>query len=175
MQVWSGMYSKSIVAKSGCPVLGQTLVNSGQMCLIVKLRCGAGFGKVSKMLDMMRRLQIISGPPFCLLFEPYGWDPDQTNFEAALVSEIGSVPFLSKARSLNSPYAMYLETKKFYCNHFFCQRAIIYTRVHKITTPSNIEILTPFADFLFESKKILKIIFGFSYSYSYNVSSKLAL
>lgn len=43
----SGMYSISIVAKSGNPVFGQTLVNSVLMWLITKFRFEAGLGKVS--------------------------------------------------------------------------------------------------------------------------------
>ena len=42
-----GVYVNVIVPKSGWPVLGQTLVNSGQTISIVKSRQGRGFGNVS--------------------------------------------------------------------------------------------------------------------------------
>src|SRR6185312_6980656 len=46
-QLSAGVYVNVIVAKSGCPVSGQTLVNSGQTISTVNSRPGEGFGNVS--------------------------------------------------------------------------------------------------------------------------------
>lgn len=60
MHDWSGMYSSSIVAKSGSPVFGQTDVNSGQEWWMMKSRWGAGLGKVSRIAWLMGRVYFLS-------------------------------------------------------------------------------------------------------------------
>lgn len=60
MQDSLGMYSSSIVAKSGSPVFGQTEVNSGQEWWMMKSRWGAGLGKVSRMSWLMGGVYFLS-------------------------------------------------------------------------------------------------------------------
>ena len=48
-----------MVAKSGCPVMGQTQVNSGQVNSTSYSRWGCGLGKVSRVL--LGRLGILRG------------------------------------------------------------------------------------------------------------------